>query len=140
MLLVADGGKQLQYLLNTEYLRELMGLTGIKCGGDNKRRRMDMFEIKAAGLGYLVAFFTPYAMLFDNEADVADDILLGNRSRQQVVIVRKQKAHLLHIVADGTGGILFCHEGIVELLQASLRLGRKGYFAVLVFFYILNYF
>ena len=42
--------------------------------------------------------------------------------------------HLLHIIADGTDGILLCQQRVVELKQAGLCFGRKGYFAVLIFF------
>jgi hypothetical protein len=50
--------------------------------------------------------------------------------------MRKQKTHLLHIVADGALCILFGHKCIVELSQAFLCPLRKGYFTVLIFFFI----
>ena len=55
-----------------------MRFTGIKTSGNNKRRGINVFIIKAAGLRRLVAFFTTYPMFFNDEADIADDILLAD--------------------------------------------------------------
>lgn len=79
-----------------------------------------MFEIKAAGLRYLVAFFTTHTMFLNNKTDVIDNVLLADGARQHVRVVRKEKTHLLHVIADGTRRILFCLQGVVQLLKAGL--------------------
>ena len=117
-----------------------MCFAGIKSGRDNKRGWINMPKIKAAGLCCLMAFFTAHPMFFNNKADVTDDILLGNLWRQAIVIVRENKPHFLHVIADGTGGILFCKKRVVQLLKTVLGFCWKRYFAVLVFFSILIYF
>ena len=89
MFLIGDYTQQLLYLRHTKYLRQLMGFTGIKGSGYNEGRRIDILKIKAAALGYLVAFLTPYAMRFDDKTDVIYYVLLGNICRQQLVIMGK---------------------------------------------------
>ena len=79
-----------------------------------------MFERKAASLCCLVAFFTTHPMLFNNEANVINDILQANPGGQAIVIVSKKKPHFLHVIADGTGCILLCKNRVVELLKESL--------------------
>ena len=63
-----------------------------------------MFEKETAGLCCLVAFFTTHPMFINDKTNVADE----------------KKAHLLHIIADGTGGILLCLQGVVQLLKKGL--------------------
>jgi hypothetical protein len=53
------------------------------------------------------------------------------------VIVREKKPHFLHVIADGTGSILFCKQRVVQLLKTGLCFCWKRYFAVLVFFSII---
>lgn len=97
-----------------------MPFAGIKSGGYNECGWINIFKIKAAGLRYLVAFFTTHAMLFNNKTDVIDDILLADGTRQHLMVVRKKKTHFLHVIADGTGGILFGQKLVVQLLKAGL--------------------
>ena len=134
MFLIGDNGQQLLNLSYTEYLRQFMVFAGVKGGGNNKRCGVNMFKIKAAGLRYLVTFFTTHAMFFDDITDVVGDVLLADSGGQQIVIMRKEKAHLLCVITDGTDGILLCQQCIVHLLQARLRFRAKCYFAVLIFF------
>ena len=79
-----------------------------------------MFKKETAGLCCLVAFFTTHPMFINDKTNVADDILLANLRGHPVVIVSKKKPHLLHIIADGTGGILLCLQGVVQLLKKGL--------------------
>ena len=93
-----------------------------------------MFKIRAAGLCYLVAFFTTHAMLFNDKTDVVNDILLADSGRRLAMIMGEKKPHLLRIIADGPYGILLCQKRVVQLLKANLCLLRQRYFAVLIFF------
>ena len=93
-----------------------------------------MFVKKTAGLCNLMTFFPAYAMFIDDKVDVVDNVLLADRSGQYIMIMGKQKTHLLHIVADRSLCILFSYKSVVQLLQAILCRLRKGYFAVLIFF------
>ena len=79
-----------------------------------------MPEIKTAGLCCLVAFFTTHPMFFNNKADVVNDILLADLGGQAIMVVRENKPHFLHVIADGTGGILFCKKRVVQLLKTVL--------------------
>lgn len=80
-----------------------------------------MFVIKAARLGHLVTFLVAHTMLFNNKTDVIDDVLLRNRSWQQIMIMSKEKPHLLGIIADRAWAVLFCQQRIMQLLKAVLR-------------------
>lgn len=62
-----------------------------------------MLIIKATRLGYLVAFFSPNTMRLYDETDVINNVLLGDSCGWHIMIMRKKKTHLLHVVADGTG-------------------------------------
>ena len=64
-----------------------MRFAGVKSGGQNKRRRVNVLVIKATGLGDLVAFLPPYAKGFNDVGDVSDDVLPGNAVGQYIVIV-----------------------------------------------------
>ena len=97
-----------------------MGFSGIKRRRNNERGWINMFKIKAAGLSCLVAFFTAHPMFLNDKTDVADDILLADLCGQAIVIVSEEKPHFLHVIADGTGGILFCKERVVQLLKTGL--------------------
>ena len=72
-----------------------------------------MFKIKAAGLCYLVAFFTTHSMLFNDKTDVVNDILLADSGRRLAMIMGEKKPHLLCITAYGTGGVLLCQKRVV---------------------------
>ena len=73
-------------------------------------------------------------MLFNDETEVVYNMLLRNGTRQHIVIMGKQKTHLLHIIADGTGAVMLYQQSVVQLLQATLCLNRQRYFTVLIFF------
>ena len=103
MFLIGDHRQQLLNLHYAEYLWQLMRFTGIKRSRDNKGSRVNMFEKKAASLCCLVAFFTTHPMLFNDKANVINDILLANPGGQAIVIVSKKKPYFLHVIADGTG-------------------------------------
>ena len=93
-----------------------------------------MFVKKTAGLCHLMTFFPAYAMFIDDKVDVVDNVLLIDGGGNYIRVMGKQKTHLLHVVADGTSGILFSHKSVVKLMQAILCCLRKNYFAVLIFF------
>ena len=85
----------------------------------------------------LMAFFTPNPMLRLNKTEVVNNVHLRDRPRQHIIMMRKNKAHLLHIITDRPWRIMFCHQHIVQLQQALLRLRRKRYLAVSVFLNII---
>jgi hypothetical protein len=113
MFLVGDYTQQLLYLWYTKYLRQLVGFTGIKGSGYNKGCGIYILKIKAAALRYLVAFLPPYAMRFYDKTDVIYNVLPGDFCRQQLLIMRKQKTHFLHVITDGSGGVLLCQQRVV---------------------------
>ena len=83
-----------------------------------------MLVVKAARLSHLVAFFSTHPMLFNDETEVVYNMLLRNGTRQHIVIMGKQKTHLLHIIADGTSAVMLYQQRVVQLLQATLCLNR----------------
>ena len=89
----------------------------IKLRGNNERGRHYVFKEEAAGLSYLVAFFTAYFMLFNDVIDVIDDVLLRNGIRYNIRVVGKKKTHLLCVIADGAWRIMLGSKHIEELLQ-----------------------
>jgi hypothetical protein len=82
-----------------------------------------MFKKETAGLGYLVTFFTPYAMLLNNVVDVIDNVFAADGAYQYIMIVGKKKTHLLRVITDGAWRIMFCRKHIGKLQQSFLCLG-----------------
>ena len=74
-----------------------------------------MFKKETAGLGYLVTFFTAHAMLFNNVVDVINNVFAADGAYQYIVIVSKQKPHLLRVIANSAGRIMFGGKHIDEL-------------------------
>ena len=72
-------------------------------------------------------------MLLLNKTQVVNNVHLRDRPRQHIMIMRKNKAHLLHIITDRQWRIKLCHQHIVQLQQALLRLRKKSYLAASVF-------
>ena len=77
---------------------------------------------KAAGLGYLVAFFSSHTMFFNNVVDVVDDVFTGKRCRKHIIIMRKNKSHFLGVVADGARAIMFGRKDVEQLQKCVLCL------------------
>ena len=73
-------------------------------------------------------------MLFNNEADIVDNIMLGDELRQKIIIMGKQKTHFLGVVADRAYRILPGQKRVVHLQQAGPGCYRKRYLTVLIFF------
>ncbi len=71
-----------------------------------------MFKKETAGLGYLVTFFTAYAMLLNNVVDVINNVLPTDGTYQYIMIVGKKKTHLLRVIADGAWRIMFSRKHI----------------------------
>jgi len=105
------------YLLYTEHLWQFIFFAGVKLRWNNEGRGLYVFKEKTAGLGYLVTFFTAHAMLFNDVVNVIDNVAAGNGANRQVVVVCKQKPHLLCVIADSARGIMFGSKHIEELLQ-----------------------
>ncbi len=63
-----------------------------------------------------MAFFTSYAMLPYNEINVGDNVFAGDGARHYIHVMSKKKAHLLGVIADGAGRIMFGGKHIIELL------------------------
>ena len=76
-----------------------------------------MFKKETACLRCLVTFFTANAMLLNNEIKVGHNVPAGDRPWQQIRIMRKNKTHLLQVIADGSGRIMFGSEHCMHLLQ-----------------------
>jgi len=74
-----------------------------------------MFEKETASLRYLVAFFTPNAMFSNNVIDVINNVLPTDGAYQYIVVVRKKKPHLLCVITDSAGRIMFGSKHIEEL-------------------------
>jgi len=74
-----------------------------------------MFEKETASLRYLVAFFTPNAMFSNNVIDVINNVLPIDGTYQYIVIVRKKKPHLLCVITDSAGRIMFGSKHIEKL-------------------------
>jgi hypothetical protein len=74
-----------------------------------------MFKKETAGLGYLVTFFTPYAMLLNNVVDVINNVFAADGAYQYIMIVGKKKTHLLRVITDGAWRIMFSSKHIEEL-------------------------
>ena len=66
-----------------------------------------MLKKETTGLRYLVAFLTANTMFFNNKIDVGNDVFAGNSTRQKIGVMRKKKTHLLEIITDRTGRIVF---------------------------------
>ena len=62
-----------------------------------------MFKKETTGLCYLVTFFTPNAMFLYNKINVGNDVFTNDGAWQQIRVMRKNKTHLLHVIADGSG-------------------------------------
>ncbi len=75
-----------------------------------------MFEKEAARLGHLVAFLASYAMFLYNEINVGDNVFAGNTAWHHIPVMSKKKTHLLGVIADGAGRIMFSGKHIEELL------------------------
>lgn len=81
-----------------------------------------MFEKETTRLRHLVAFFTAYTVFFYNKIDVADDVFAGDGTGQYIHVMRKEKPHLLCVIADRAGGIVFGGKHIEKMLQGLLCL------------------
>ena len=66
-----------------------------------------MLKKETAGLRHLVTFLPPHTMLFYNKINVGDDVFTNDGRWQQVEVMRKKKPHLLYVIADGPGRIVF---------------------------------
>jgi hypothetical protein len=93
-----------------------------------------MLKEKAAGLGYLVAFFSAYFIHLNDVIDVINNVFAGKRLREHIIIMGKDKTHLLCVIADSAFGIMLRRKHVEHLLQGILCLQRQGYLAVLIFF------
>jgi hypothetical protein len=74
-----------------------------------------MFEKETASLRYLVAFFTPNAMFFNNVINVINNVLSADGAYHHIVVVRKKKPHLLCVITDSAGRIMFGSKHIEKL-------------------------
>ncbi len=74
-----------------------------------------MFEKETAGLRYLVAFFTPYAMFSNNVINVINNVLSADGAYHHIVVVGKKKTHLLCVITDSAGRIMFGSKHIEKL-------------------------
>ena len=79
-----------------------------------------MFKKETTGLCYLVTFFTPNAMFLYNKINVGNDVFINDGAWQQITMMRKKKPHLLHVIADGSGRVVFGSQHGVQLLQGIL--------------------
>lgn len=75
-----------------------------------------MLVEEATGLGNLVALFSSHTMHFNDVVDVINDVFTGKRLRKHIVIMRKNKSHLLGIIADGAWTVMLCRKHVEELL------------------------
>lgn len=66
-----------------------------------------MFKKETTGLCYLATFFTTNAMFGHNKINVGNDVLTNDGGWQQIAMMRKKIPHLLHVIADGSGRIVF---------------------------------
>jgi hypothetical protein len=105
------------YLLHAEYFGKLVFFAWIKLRGHNERGRHYMFVKETAGLGHLVAFFSSHAIHFNDVVDVINDVFAGERRRQHVIIMGKNKTHLLCVIADGAWAVMFCRKNIEQLMK-----------------------
>ena len=95
-------------LFHTEHLWQLMFFAGIKLGWNNERRRHYMLKGKAIGLRHLVAFFSSHFIRFNDVVDVINNVFVRNGSRENIIIMRKNKTHFLRVIADGAWRIALC--------------------------------
>ena len=91
------------YLSNTKHLREPVFFAWIKLRWNNERRRLYIFKEEAAGLSYLVAFFTAHSMLSYDVVDVINNVLLANGAWNNIRIVGKKKPHFLCVITNSAG-------------------------------------
>jgi hypothetical protein len=82
-----------------------------------------MFEKETAGLGYLVTFFTAYTVLLNDVVDVIDNVFSADGAYHYIMIVGKNKTHLLRVISDGAWRIMFGRKHIGKLQQSFLCLG-----------------
>jgi len=93
-----------------------------------------MLKKETTGLRHPVAFFPANLMFFYNVINVGNDVFTYDGGWIKVVIMCKEKTHLLCVIADGAWRIMFGSEHCVHLLQGFLSLKQKCYFTVLIFF------
>ena len=66
-----------------------------------------MFKKETTRLCYLVTFLTANAMFGHNKINVGNDVLTNDGAWKQIAMMGKKIPHLLHVIADGSGGIVF---------------------------------
>ena len=108
------------YLLHAEYFGKLVFFAWIKLRGHNERGRHYMLVKKTAGLCYLVALFSANAIHFNDVVDVINDVFAGKGRRQHVIIMGKNKTHLLGVIADGAWTVMLCRKNIEQLPKGIL--------------------
>jgi len=63
-----------------------------------------------------VAFFSSHFMNFNDVVDVINNVFTGKRRREHVIVMGKNKTHLLGVITDGAWTVMFCLKNVEELL------------------------
>jgi hypothetical protein len=74
-----------------------------------------MFEKETASLRYLVAFFTPNAMFFNNVINVINNVLSADGAYHHIVAGAKRKRISSSVITDSAGRIMFGSKHIEKL-------------------------